>query len=281
MLFIMTLVQRNLYFKIGIFISSCSILLLLTLAGKLLPLLPEYCEAAVNRTGGAFQHLAGQFFSSVPLVPFVSLVIAIFYTFFVSITVLVSFEKTQTPEILFFGLFALSFVFEIFRIMVPLKGLFEVSSLILIIGTRMLIFARLFGTISLFISGVYAAGLDMQKQGRMVIGLVIAILIISFKLPVNGYLWDTSFTMVFAYSAMFRFAELVIVVITGISFLIASYNRGTADYRFIALGSLLVFLGRTLLFGADTWLTPAPAVIMLVVGTWLITARLHKVYLWL
>jgi len=277
----MTLAQRNIYFKTGIFLSSCSILLLLALTGKLLPLLTDYCEAASGRPGGAFQHLAEKFFETEPLVPLVSLYTAVFYALFVSVVTLVYFEKTQTPEILFFGLFAMSFVFEIIRIMVPLKGLFELSPIMMIFGTRMLVFSRLFGTISLFISSVYAAGLDMQKQGRMVIGLIIAILVISFRLPINGFSWDTSFTMIFAYSSMFRFFGLFLVVITGASFLIASYSRGTADYRFIALGSLLVSLGRNLLFDADTWLTPVPALIMLVTGTWLITVRLHQVYLWL
>ena len=277
----MTLIQRNLYFKAGIFLSSCSLLLLLAWTGKLLPLLQEFSEAASGRPKGPLQYLSERLFESVPLVPYVSLFAAVFYALFVSLAVLVYFEKTQTPEILFFGLFAMSFVFEIFRVMVPLKGIYELSPFIMIIGTRILVFSRLFGTISLFISSVYAAGLDMQKQGRMVIGLIIALMVISFRLPVNGFSWDASFTMIFAYSSMFRFTELFLVLITGTSFLIAAYSRGTVDYRFIALGSLLVFLGRSLLFSADTWLTPVPALIMLVIGTWLITARLHQVYLWL
>jgi len=277
----MTLVQRNLYFKAGIFLSSLGILLILALTGKLLLFLPEYCEAAQNRPGGLFQGLAGRFFASVPQVPFVTLLASVFYALFVSTVILVNFEKTQAPEILFFGLFALSFGFEVVRIMVPLKGILDLPPVLMIAGTRLLLFARLFGTLSLFASSLYAAGLDMQKQGRVVITIIIAILLISFRLPVNGFSWDTSFTMLFAYSTMLRIAELILMIITGASFIIAAYSRGTADYRFIALGSLLVFLGRGLLFSADTWLTPVPAVIMLGFGTWLITARLHQVYMWL
>ena len=277
----MTLVQRNLYFKAGIFLSSCSLLLLLALAGKLLPVLPEYCEAALERPEGFFLRLTGHFFASVPQVPFVCLFAAVLYSLFVSIAVLTYFEKTQGPEIMFFGLFTLSFGFEILRIIVPLKGIIEFSPILVIAGTRLLIFARLFGTLSLFISSVYAVGLDIQKQGSVVFAITIGILVISFKLPVNGFSWDTSFTMLFAYGTMLRFAELILVIITSISFLIAAYNRGISDYRFIALGALLVFLGRSLLFKADTWLTPVPAIIMLVFGAWIITARLHQIYLWL
>lgn len=277
----MTLAQRNIYFKTGIFLSSCSLLLLLALTGKLLPFFHEYCEAASGRPDSPLQYLAGRLFNSVPLVPFVSLFAAAAYAFFVSILVFVYFEKTQIPEILFFALFALSFMFETLRIMVPLKGLYEISAITMVIGTRMLIFSRLFGTISLFIASVYSAGLDMEKQGSVIIGIIIAILLISFRLPVNGYSWDTSFAMVIAYSTMLRSSGLILTALTLISFLMASYNRGSAEYRFIALGSLLVHIGRSLLFGADTWVTPIPAIIMLAAGTYLIISRLHKVYLWL
>jgi len=277
----MTLAQRNIYFKAGIFLSACYILLLLALTGKLFPLLPEYSEAALSRPEGFFQSLAGRFFTSVPAVPLVTVFAAVFYTLFVSIVILISFEKTQAPEILFFSLFALSFSFEIVRIMAPLKGLFELSPVMLIVGTRILIFFRLFGTVALFISSVFAAGLEVQKQGRVIIGIIIAILMVSFKIPVNGFSWDTSFTMLFAYSTMFRFAEIILIVITGMSFLIAAYSRGTGNYRLVALGSLLVFFGRNLLFKADTWFVPFPALGMLIIGTWLIVSRLHQVYLWL
>ena len=277
----MTLAQRNIYFKTGIFLASCSLLLLVALTGMLIPFLGESSGAALSRPNTLFQYLAGRFIHAAPFVPFLSIFSSAFYALFVSIIVLVYFEKTQTPEILFFGLFALSFVFETLRIMVPLRGLMDISSVSMIVGTRILVFARLFGTISLFAASVYSAGLDMQKQGRVVIGIIIAILLISFRLPVNGFSWDTSFTMIFSYSAMIRSAESVLVVITGISFFIAAYSRGAAEYRYISLGSFLVFLGRSLLFSADTWLSPIPAITMLIIGTYLITNRLHKVYLWL
>jgi len=277
----MTLAQRNLYFKTGILLSSLSFLILLVLTGKLLPLLPEYCEMAMYRPEGILQKLAGHFFEAVPRAPLVTLFASVLYTLLASISVFFYFEKTQTSEILFFGLFVLSFVFETFRILIPLRGIYEFSPMLLVAGARLLVFGRMFGAFSIFISGIYAAGFDIQKQGRVIIAAVMAILMISFKLPVNGLSWDTSFTMSFAYSSMFRFADNILLVITVVSFLVAAYVRGIADYRFIALGSLLVSLGRGLLIGTDTWLTPFPGVILLAAGTWLITTRLHQVYLWL
>jgi hypothetical protein len=277
----MTLAQRNRYFKGGIILSSCCLLLLALLAGKLLPFYPELCEKALHRSEGLFQNIITRFFLPVPLAPFASMALALIYALAASVLVFFFFEKTHSPEILFVGLFALSFVFEILRIMAPLQKLHPFSSVLLILGTRILVFGRLFGVLSLFASSVYSAGLELQKQGRVIITIIIALLVVSIRLPVNGLSWDSSLTMIFAYSSMFRFAEDALMVITVISFLVAAYTKGTGEYLFIALGALLVSLGRSLLLSADTWIAPLPALILLIAGTWFITGRLHRVYLWL
>jgi hypothetical protein len=277
----MTLAQRNLYFKGGIILSSLCFLALAVLAVRLLPLYPELSAAALHRSGGIFQALTAKFFAPAPYVPFVTMALAVAYALSASILVFVFFEKTQSPEILFFGLFALSFVFEIFRIMAPLQRLHSFPSVLLVWGARMLIFGRLLGVISLFASSVYAAGLETQKQGRIVITMVMAILVISIRIPVNGQAWDSSLTMVSAYVSMFRFAEDALVVITIVSFLVAAHTRESGEYLLIALGALLAALGRSLVIGADTWVTPVPGALMLIAGTWIVTARLHQVYLWL
>jgi hypothetical protein len=277
----MTLAQRNWYFKTGIILSSLCLLFLAASAGKLLPFYPGLSEAALHRTQGIVQNLAARFFIPVPLAPFVTTSAAILYALGVSILVFFFFEKTQSPEILYFGLFALSFVFEILRLMVPLQEIYDFPPVLLVMGTRILIFGRLFGVLALFASSLYAAGMEIQKQGKVILTIVIAILVISIKIPVNGLAWDSSLTMICAYSAMFHFVEYALMGLTVVSFLMAAYSKGIGEYFFVALGALLVSLGRNLLIGADTWVTPLPGLIMLAAGTWFITGRLHQVYLWL
>jgi hypothetical protein len=74
---------------------------------------------------------------------------------------------------------------------------------------------------------------------------------------------------------------MTIVLITMISFFVSAYSRGTREYVFIGIGSLLVFLGRNILLNADTWVTPLPGLVSLGAGTWFICTQLHRVYLWL
>jgi hypothetical protein len=297
----MTVDQRNLYFKAGIFLSLFCLAVLVFLAGKLLPFYPELCGQALHRPEGFLQNpffsnsfsqnqfsqnsfsqnLADRIFSTTPPSVYGSLIASAVYTLCASILLFIFFEKTPSPEILFIGLFALSFVFETLRIMVPLQKVYAFPSALLAAGTRLLFLGRFSGIFSLFISSLYAAGINTQKQGRMVLAMLIAILLVVLRIPVSGQSWDTGLVMLSGFSSMLRLTEAVLIVITIVSFLVASYAKDTKEYLFVALGVFLAFLGRGLLTGTDTWAALALGVLMLAGGTWLIMLWLHRVYLWL
>jgi len=277
----MTVDQRNLYFKAGIILSLLCLAMIIVMAEKLLPFYPELCGGALHRPEGFLQNITDRFFSTAPASVFTSLIVSAFYTLCVSVLLFVFFEKTQSPEILFIGVFALSFAFETLRIMVPLHKMYVFPSTLLTAGTRLLFSGRFSGILALFISSLYAAGLNIQKQGSIILTMLITILLVTLRIPVNGQSWDTSLAMLTGYSTLFRHTETVLIIITIITFLAASFTKDTREYRFVALGIFLAFLGRGLLIGADTWPALTLGILILVGGTWFIMLWLHRVYLWL
>jgi len=277
----MTVDQRNLYFKAGIILSLLCLAMIIVMAGKLLPFYPELCSQALHRPEGFLQNTMDRIFSTAPPSVFASLLASAFYTLCVSVLLFIFFEKTQSPEILFIGLFALSFVFETLKIMVPLYKIYVFPSALLTAGTRLLFSGRFSGILALFVSSLYAAGISIQKQGGIILTMLIAIFLVTLRIPVNGQSWDTSLAMLTGYSTMFRRTETILIIITIVSFLTASYTKDTREYRFVALGIFLAFLGRGLLTGADTWLALILGLLLLGGGTWLIMLWLHRVYLWL
>ncbi|MDR2181989.1 MAG: hypothetical protein LBN92_04835 [Treponema sp.] len=277
----MTLAQRNRFFKGGIVLSSACLLAILFAARNILPLYAGLAEQASRRTQGVFQVLTADLFPAFPPAPFVTVVLAAIYALFASILIYFFFEKTQSPEILFFGLFTISFVFEILRFAIPLQRLYPFPAVFLILGARLLIFGRFFGVLALFASSVYAAGLDMQKQGSVIFAVVIVTLVVALGVPVDGLSWDSSLAMISAYGSMFRLAENAILLIAVLNFLVSAYTKGTKEYRSIAAGTVFVALGRTMLINSDTWTLPLAGLILLAGGTCLIAAKLHQIYLWL
>jgi hypothetical protein len=266
---------------LGIFLALVSLIGVIIAAFIIMPVYPEVSAAAVRRSSGFLQALAARFLPAAPYVPFITLLLAVIYALMVIILIYYFFEKTPSPEILFFALFVLSFAIEGSRVMAPLRQVYNLPSLFLVISSRVLLFSRYFGLFSLFAASVYAAGLGEQKQGNVVFIIALAALVVSLGAPVDGLSWDTSLAMVNGYASMFRLMEGGIILITMLSFFIAAYTRGTREYVFIGIGALLVCWGRNLLFSSDTWLTPLPALGLLAAGTWIICVELHRVYLWL
>ena len=188
--------------------------------------------------------------------------------------------RTQSPEILFFGIFVITLSFELARIMIPLRQAFLISPGHLIMASRVLLFGRYLGLFSLLAASVYAAGLDIQKQQNIFLVISMAALIVAIRVPIDSLTWDSTLKMLNGYNHMFLIVERVILTITILTFFISAYIRGSRAYVFIGIGTLLMFLGRNILLNSDTWVTPIPGVLILSAGTWVVCARLHREYLW-
>ncbi|MDR2760214.1 MAG: hypothetical protein LBB78_12635 [Spirochaetaceae bacterium] len=277
----MTLSRRNYFFKAGIFISVISLTVITVVSFVILPVYPDLTAMAVQRSGGIFQAFVVHVLNPAPYAPFIAMTGAVLYSLISLIIIYYFFEKTPAPEILFFAFFVFSFSFEGFRTMVPLKKVYEFPSVYLTMISRALLFGRYFGVFSLFAASVYASGWDIQKQETVVFVIVIVTLMIASTVPIDGLSWDSSLMTIIGYRHLLRLAEVTIILITVISFFVSAYSRGTREYIFIGIGSLLVFLGRNTLLNADTWLTPLPGLVCLGAGTWFICTQLHRVYLWL
>ncbi|QQO09560.1 DUF3631 domain-containing protein [Breznakiella homolactica] len=277
----MTLLQRNRLFVFGIALSALMFLAVLALSVMIVPSFGEITAGAARRASGILQPLMIRLLDPSPYVPYISMILACTYSLATTILIFYFFEKTQSSEILFFSLFVLSFTAEVMRTAVPLFSVLELPHVYLIMTGRVLYFGRYFGLLSLFAASVYAAGLDIQKQGTVILISFVITMLIAIGIPIDGLSWDTSFTVTTGYSSMFTLAEAGIGFITILSFFIAAYSRGSKEYTFIGIGSLLVYIGRNVLLTADTW-PPLPlAIAMLAAGTWLTCTRIHQVYLWL
>jgi hypothetical protein len=277
----MTLSDRNVIFKAGIALASLGVLTIFAASFMVIPVYPTVVGETVQRAPGIIQSFIGRFFQPEPYAPFASVAGAGIYALITLILIYYFFEKTQSPEILFFAFFALSFAFEVIRMLVPLQVIHTVSPLYLAMAFRILLFSRYFGIFSLFTASVYAAGLEVQKQQSVFLVITVAAMVIVMGVPIDTLSWDSSLSMINGHTSMFRLIEAGVLLITMVSFFISAYSRGSKEYVFIGVGSFLVLLGRNMLLSADTWISPAPALIFLALGTWLICTHLHHVYLWL
>jgi hypothetical protein len=277
----MTLSTRNIFFKGGIFIAALSLILVAAGGYFAYPAFPDAAASAAIRPGGIAQKLISGLAAPSSYVPLCTMLGAAVYSFVSILLIYHFFEKTQSPEILFIGLFVISLTFEFARIIIPLKDVLPLPVFFSIAASRVLFFGRNFGLFSLFASGVYAAGIDAQKQQSFLFALILSSMVIAMNVPMDTFVWDSTFMVYTGYSFMFSVVEAGILAITVASFLVSAFTRGSRRYVIIGIGVLLAFAGRNILINSDTWITVLPGLVILSAGTWCICSRLHLEYLWL
>jgi hypothetical protein len=282
----MTLKERNAFFKIAV----CTAVLALTAVAASSAVIfrgkppepsvsayPAVVESAVQRPSGLIPNILRPSAYGA----FASIIISALYALATLVYIYRFFEKTQSPEILYFGFFVLSFAFEACRVMIPFANVNELSSVYIAIAGRALFFGRCLGVFSLFAAGVYASGFNAQIQKYTIIILVSVSVVFAVEAPIDGFSWDTALNVINGYSKLFKPIEMSVAAITLTSFLISALTRGSDMYLFISAGILLALIGRSFLLNADTWAAPILGALFLGTGTWLVSARLHSVYLWL
>jgi hypothetical protein len=272
----MTLSGRNIFFRVEILLAAAAFVSTLLMAFTVIPACPAIAGEASRRAPGFFRY----FLAADPYAPRASLAGAAAYALVFLNLIYYYFEKTQAPEILFVALFVFSFSVEGIRSIVPLQKTQVIPALYLLMSSRILLFGRLFGLFSLFAASVYAAGLE-QKTRNVIFTIAVITLLISLRVPIDVLTWDSSYYTISGYTPVFHMVEIGVLLITMVSFFISAWSRGTAEYIPIGIGSFLAVTGRDLLLSGDTWPGVGLGLLLLAEGTWLISARLHKVYLWL
>jgi len=277
----MTLSARNNIFKGGIIIACLSLCLTAACGYFAFQAFPEAALQSTQRPAGITQKLIENFTIPSAYVPFWTMFVSAAFSLISILLILYFFEKTQTPEILYIGLFVISLAFEFTRIVIPLQEAVSLTAAYTIIASRFLLFGRYFGLVSLFAASVYAAGLDAQRQETFLLMMLLAGLVIAIGVPINSLVWDSTYMLSIGYETMFQLVEKGMIVITLISFFIAAYTRSSRNYLLTGIGVFMALAGRNILLYSDTWLTPFPGLALLAGGIWFACSKLHKEYLWL
>jgi hypothetical protein len=194
--------------------------------------------------------------------------------------ILFSFRKTASTEVFFFAFWVLSIGLEVLRLGAFALAAGGGTAYVQSVEARALYFARYAGYLSLFTSGLYAAGFRNEKLGATVAVVLAVALGLSLAMPVNTGSFAPTLEIRAGYSDLNVVLFYIISGVTVFNFLYAAAYKGERAYRFVALGAAALVLGYRLL--TSQW-HPAPMLAgfaLLAAGSWLFVSRLHAYYLW-
>jgi len=277
----MTLSERNNFFKMGILLCSICTLFVTVASFFIIPVYSQIMAEYTRRPGNIFQLVTGFFMGNNNYAVYFSLAAAVIYSLISIIVIHFFFERTSSPEILYIAVFTVSFAAEAVRFILPLQYIFNFSVFYVVLAAKILLFVRFFGIFSLFTAGLCAAGLEVQKTRNVIFLIIVAALVITLGVPIDGSNWDTSLNIINSYNSMFSLVSAAVFITTFISFFIAAKIRDSREYVYIAIGAALALVGRGFVINVDNWTSLVPGIILLSIGTVILCSKLHKIHLWL
>jgi hypothetical protein len=194
--------------------------------------------------------------------------------------ILYSFRKTVSTEIFFYSFWALSVGFEVSRLVIFDIATAGGSAYWQIVATKVLLFSRYAGNLSLFVSGLYAAGFRNEKVGTVAAVILAISLGMAIAMPVNTGAYAPTLELRAGYRELNGGLVLVVALVTLANFLYAAQVSGEASYRIVAVGAVVFLTGYGLLVTQWNPFAIVAGFALLVVGSWLFVSRLHSYYLW-
>lgn len=275
----MTLAARNAIFVTGAIFTFLA-LLVYAAAGHAL-LFGAYVDEPFSV--GEFQSWFGVRWSVPPLAAYRSLVAAGAVGLIATGGVAVSarlFRRVSSAEIYFMTLFLISLSFELVRIGQPLAEINNLPAATGVLLTRVVLLGRLFGALSLFAAGIYSAGADYPRIGRITMLLVALSVLIVYLVPVDSDQMNATFVHVTggrqSVDLMLGFLSLATIVNYGIGWWRGHRDRGGA----IALTVVGLVVGNQLVIRVVSVLPLSGAVILLAVATSGFVLVNRSYYLW-
>jgi hypothetical protein len=194
--------------------------------------------------------------------------------------ILYSFRKTVSAEIYFYSFWVLSVGLEVLRLTVFDLAAGGGSVYWQIVATKVLLFARYEGYLSLSVSGLYAAGFHNEKLGTVAAVILTISLGLATAMPVNTGSFAPTLELRAGYVELNTGLVIVVALVTVANYLYAAHMSGEASYRLVALGAALFLVGNRLLTTQWNPFAMITGFALLVAGSWLFVSRLHSYYLW-
>jgi hypothetical protein len=273
----MAISKHIILLKIGIAVSFLALLAFAASAVEILPLYPELVSAKAVRTIPVF--IGRLLPPPAPYAVFAATGIAVLFAFAGQICLFYFFERTQSVEIRFLGIFLFSLAFEVMRIAIPLKTAFNLSGYIPVIASRLVIFGRFYGLFAVFAAALYASGFKTRKDETVTFTIAAAAMLFAFRLPIDMFNFGTNLYPVTGFSGIFNSTSVAIVLLAMYCFVSGAYAHGNREYYLLAPGVLAAVAGRALLLNADTWQLLFPGAALLGFGVWFTGVQYRRIYL--
>lgn len=267
----MTLNARNRLFNI-LFIVSTSLLGMLALTA----VFRFFTGQPVSLRPFDFSSITGVIpflFSSIPYAALLSTIFISVYAPITSYLVRYSFEKTQSAEIIYFSVFLIGCLCEVFSLAIPVFSLWDSYSYLLLFIGRGAFAGRLLTVFSFLFAALFSKETQIQEADRNVIIMIFLAVLFAAIIPVDARTISSAMMVKTGFNTTFTAAKICLSIITFLTFFFT--DRKSTGIRY-----LILYGGYAILITGSSPFTTVLGSICLFLGTRMYLNEIHMYYLW-
>lgn len=213
-----------------------------------------------------------------PMIVIISLFFQIIYVCVTSFMLFRVFEKTQATDISYFFLFLISLIANSLRIWLPLFGMENTFTNLLLFCGNCVIFSKLLMPLSLLFAVVMGNVEQRQDLEKNIFLLLIGCIIFAQIIPLNTANICMNYEVDYSYRTVIKIAAILVSLATLVALFFNNRQRFYTQYT--TIGLCLIIIGTFILFNSTNLLRLITSFFFLLFGNIFYLKELHKQYLW-
>lgn len=240
---------------------------------------------------GAFEHLpslprAASWFSELP--PFetniyfsiLSLTAMLAFVPLSGFFLLSTFEKTQSPEVIYYAGFLAGCFLQTLRLCIPLFNLWIGYSSFLVFTARADFAGRIICSLSLWFASFFSDEDSLQEADRNLAIALAASVLFSLFIPINPSSLNSAFLLTAGYRVLFELIFILLAVVSFFAFIIRGKQKNMNSCIRLAVLFLVFYAGYRFISFSDSLISLITGTLLLFTGSFLFLGNLHRYYLW-
>ncbi len=209
-----------------------------------------------------------------------SYVTFLFYVPIVGFTIYSTFEKTKSPEMLYYFGMLIGFFAESLLLCIPIFSLETGYTIFLRSISSIAFFGQMQVILSIMFQGALVAQEELRDSDKFLGIFSIIAMGFSVIIPINTTQVAVNYSPEYGLESVFSVIRIIFVLITFGAMFLSPTSAKFPDYRKASIAFLIMCIGYIFLLYTTTLISLTFGVIFLISGTVFFLTKLHSYYMW-
>ncbi len=209
-----------------------------------------------------------------------SVFIFIIYVPIISLVIARGFGNTQALELVYFGGFVIACMAEGIRLLLPLFGLWQSYSILLVLTGRIIIGGRLLAFTSFLFATLFNETNQRQNAEQNFSIMLLVSFFIGVIMPLETTQTSSACTVIWGYGTLFLVIRLCLFILTEVTLIINAITKSNKELIKTAIAYPFLMAGYSILGITDNFIMLGSGAVFLLIGTVLYLKSIHSIYMW-